>query len=210
MINILLVDDHLIVREGIKRIIDDTPDIKTIAEASSGKEAMDLIYKNKYDLILLDISMTGQNGLQTLKLIKKHDKTIPVLMLSMHSEEQYAMRSMKAGASGYMTKDTASNELVTAIRKINNGRKFISKEVAELLATDLYHDDEKDPHEQLSDREFEILKMIATGTTTKAIARELSISPKTVSTYRSRILDKLNMRNNSDLIHYVIDYNLSD
>ena len=210
MINILIVDDHLIVREGIKRIIDDTPDIKTVAEASSGKEAMDLIYKNKYDLILLDISMPKQNGLKTLKLIKKHDKTISVLMLSMHSEEQYAMRSMKAGASGYMTKDTASNELVTAIRKINNGRKFISKEVAELLATDLYHDDEKDPHEQLSDREFEILKMIATGTTTKAIAMELSISPKTVSTYRSRILDKLNMRNNSDLIHYVIDYNLSD
>ena len=210
MINILIVDDHLIVREGIKRIIDDTPDIKTVSEASSGKEAMDLIYKNKYDLILLDISMPKQNGLKTLKLIKKHDKTISVLMLSMHSEEQYAMRSMKAGASGYMTKDTASNELVTAIRKINNGRKFISKEVAELLATDLYHDDEKDPHEQLSDREFEILKMIATGTTTKAIAMELSISPKTVSTYRSRILDKLNMRNNSDLIHYVIDYKLND
>ena len=210
MINILIVDDHLIVREGIKRIIDDIPDIKTVAEASSGKEAMDLIYKNKYDLILLDISMPKQNGLKTLKLIKKHDKTISVLMLSMHSEEQYAMRSMKAGASGYMTKDSASNELVTAIRKINNGRKFISKEVAELLVTDLYHDDEKDPHEQLSDREFEILKMIARGTTTKSIALELSISPKTVSTYRSRILDKLNMRNNSDLIHYVIDYKLTD
>ena len=210
MINILIVDDHLIVREGIKRIINDTPDLKTVAEASSGTEAMDLIWKNKYDMILLDISMPGQNGLQTLKLIKKHDKTIPVLMLSMHSEEQYAMRSIKAGASGYMTKHTASSQLVTAIRKINNGRKFISKEVAELLATDLYHDNEKDPHEHLSDREFEILKMIAKGTTTKSIAQELSISPKTVSTYRSRILDKLNMRNNSDLIHYVIDYKLND
>ena len=210
MINILIVDDHLIVREGIKRIIDDTPDIKTVAEASSGKEAMDLIYKNKYDLILLDISMPNQNGLKTLKLIKKYNKTISVLMLSMHSEEQYAMRSIKAGASGYITKDTASSQLVTAIRKINNGRKFISKEVAELLATDLYHDDEKDPHEHLSDREFEILKMISRGTTTKSIATELSISPKTVSTYRSRILDKLSMLNNSDLIHYVIDYKLRD
>ena len=210
MINILIVDDHLIVREGIKRIIDDTQDIKTIAEASSGKEAMDLIYKNKYDLILLDISMPKQNGLQTLKLIKKHDKTIPVLMLSMHSEEQYAMRSIKAGASGYITKDTASSQLVTAIRKIHNGRKFISKEVAELIMTDLYHNDEKDPHEHLSDREFEILKMIASGRTVKSIAEELSISPKTVSTYRSRILDKLNMKNNSDLIHYVIDYKLRD
>ena len=210
MINILIVDDHLIVREGLKRIINETPDIKTAAEASSGEEAMDLIYKNKYDLILLDISMPKQNGLQTLKLIKKHDKTIPVLMLSMHSEEQYAMRSIKAGASGYITKDTASSQLVTAIRKINKGRKFISSEVAELLTTDIFHNEEKEPHEYLSDREFEILKMIGKGMTTKHIAEELSISPKTVSTYRRRILDKLNMRNNSDLIHYVIDYKLSD
>ena len=210
MINILIVDDHLIVREGLKRIINETPDIKTAAEASSGQEAMDLIYKNKYDLILLDISMPKQNGLQTLKLIKKHDKTIPVLMLSMHSEEQYAMRSIKAGASGYITKDTASSQLVTAIRKINDGRKFISTEVAELLATDLYHDDEKDPHENLSDREFEILKMIAHGRTVKSIAEELSISPKTVSTYRSRILEKLDIKNNADIIHYVIDYKLGD
>ena len=210
MINILIVDDHLIVREGIKRIINDTQDMQIISEAANGPDAMNLIYENKYDLILLDISMPGQNGLQTLKLIKKHNKNIPVLMLSMHSEEQYAMRSIKAGASGYMTKDTASSQLVTAIRKINNGRKFISSEVAELLTTDLFHDEEKEPHEHLSDREFEILKMIASGRATKHIAEELSISPKTVSTYRSRILDKLNMRNNSDLIHYVIDYKLSD
>ena len=210
MINILIVDDHLIVREGIKRIIDDVPDMNIVAEASSGQEAIDLILENLYDLILLDISMPGKNGLQTLKLIKKHNKNIPVLMLSMHSEEQYAMRTIKAGASGYMTKETASMELVSAIRKINNGRKYISKEVAELSATDLYHEEDKDPHENLSDREFEILKMIARGITTKSIANELSISPKTVSTYRTRILDKLNMQNNSDLIHYVIDYKLSD
>ena len=117
---------------------------------------------------------------------------------------------MKAGASGYMTKEIAAQELVFAIRKINDGRKFISKEVAELLATDLYHEDEKDPHENLSDREFEILKMIARGLTTKAIAAELIISPKTVSTYRGRILEKLDLYNNSDIIHYVIDYNLTD
>ena len=210
MINILIVDDHLIVREGIKRIINDTSDIKIVAEASSGQEAMDLISENKYDMILLDISMPGLNGLQTLKLIKKYNKKLSVLMLSMHSEEQYAMRSIKAGASGYMTKEVAAKELVSAIRKINDGRKYISKEVAELLATDLYHEDEKDPHENLSDREFEILKMIARGLTTKAIAAELIISPKTVSTYRSRILEKLNLHNNSDIIHYVIDYNLID
>jgi len=210
MINILIVDDHLIVREGIKRIIDDVPDMNIIAEASSGQEAIDLIQENLYDLILLDISMPGQNGLQTLKLIKKHDKNIPVLMLSMHSEEQYAMRTIKAGASGYMTKETASHQLVTAIRKINGGRKFISKEVAELLTTDLYHDEDKDPHENLSDREFEILKLIASGKTTKTIANDLSISPKTVSTFRSRILKKLDLRNNADIIHYVVDYKLND
>ena len=181
-----------------------------VAEASSGQEAIDLILENLYDLILLDISMPGQNGLQTLKLIKKHNKNIPVLMLSMHSEEQYAMRTIKAGASGYMTKETASHQLVTAIRKINGGRKFISKEVAELLTTDLYHDEDKDPHENLSDREFEILKLIASGKTTKTIANDLSISPKTVSTFRSRILKKLDLRNNADIIHYVVDYKLND
>ena len=210
MINILIVDDHLIVRQGIKRIIDDVSDMSIVAEASSGQKAMDLILENSYDLILLDISMSGLNGLQTLKLIKKHNKNLPVLMLSMYSEEQYAMRSIKAGASGYMTKETAAEQLVIAIRTINNGRKYISKEVAELLATNLYHDEDKDPHDNLSDREFEILKMIARGTTTKAIGEELSISPKTVSTFRSRILKKLDLRNNSDLIHYVIDYKLSD
>ena len=210
MIKILIVDDHLIVREGIKRILEEISDIRIVNEASSGQEAMELIMDNKYDIILLDISMRGQNGLQTLKLIKKHDNTIPVLMLSMHSEEQYAMRSLKAGASGYITKDVASGQLVTAIKKINKGRKFISKEVAELLATDLYHNIDKDPHENLSDREFEILKMIAAGMTMKNIATELSISPKTVSTYRSRILEKLNMKSNSDLIHYVIDYKLTE
>ena len=205
-----MVDDHLIVREGIKRIINDIPDMNIIAEASNGNEAMELILKNTYDIVLLDISMPILNGLQTLKLIKKHNNKLPVLMLSMYSEKQYAMRSMKAGASGYMTKEIAAQELVSAIRKINDGRKYISKEVAELLATDLYHTEEKEPHENLSDREFEIFKMIARGLTTKAIALELIISPKTVSTYRSRILEKLDLYNNSDIIHYVIDYNLSD
>ena len=165
MINILIVDDHILVREGIKRIIDETAGLKIVAEASSGQEALELIWKNNYDLILLDISMPGLNGLQTLKEIKKHDKELPVLMLSMHAEQQYSMRAIKAGASGYLTKDTASTQLVKAIRKINDGRKFISQEVAELLATDLFHEQDKDPHENLSDREFEVLKLIAKGQT---------------------------------------------
>ena len=133
-----------------------------------------------------------------------------ILVLSVFPEDHFAIRFIKSGASGYMTKETAAQELVIAIRKINDGRKYISKEVAELLATDLYHAEEKDPHENLSDREFEILKMIARGLTTKTIATKLIISPKTVSTYRCRILEKLNIKNNSDIIHYVIDYNLTD
>jgi len=210
MINILIVDDHAIVRQGIKRIIDDVPNMEITSEASNGNEALILIEKNHYDLILLDISMPGLNGLQTLKLIKKNNNKIPVLMLSMYSEEQYAMRSIKAGASGYMTKDTVAYELVTAIKKITQGRKYISTQVAEMLATDLYHNEDKKPHEYLSDREFEILKMIADGKKTSLIANELIISPKTVSTYRSRILEKLKLNTNSDLIHYVIEYDLND
>ena len=210
MIKILIADDHLIVREGIKRIIDDSADMNVVAEASNGMEALEYIWKNKYDLILLDISMPGQNGLQTLKEIKKYDKDLPVLMLSMHAEQQYAMRAIKAGASGYLTKDSASTQLVKAIQKINDGRKYISQEVAELLATDLFHEQDKDPHEYLSDREFEVLKLIAKGQSQKDIGNDLSISHKTVSTYRTRILDKLNLRTTSDLIHYAIEYKLSD
>ena len=210
MINILIVDDHTIVREGIKRIINDVSDMSIRDEASSGKEALNLIKDNNYDLVLMDISMPILNGIQTLKIIQKEHKKLPVLMLSMHSEDQYAIRSMKAGASGYMTKETVSQDLVLAIRKITSGRKYITKEVAELLATDIYHNEDKEPHEILSDREFQILKLIGDGKTTSDIAQELILSPKTVSTYRSRILEKLNLKTNSDLIHYVIDNKLTD
>ena len=205
-----MVDDHAIVREGLRRIIDDTSGINITAEASTGKEAMELICKEKFDLILLDISMPKQNGLQTLKEIKKYNNKLPVLMLSMHAEEQYAMRALKAGASGYLTKDSASNQLVNAIRKINKGRKYISQEVAELLVTDMYHNDEKQPHEHLSDREFEIFKLIVKGDTAKKISLNLNISDKTVSTYRSRILKKMNLRNTSDLVHYAIENSIAD
>ena len=210
MIEILLVDDHAIVREGLRRIIDDTTGITISAEASTGQEALDLIWKEKYDLVILDISMPGKNGLQTLKEIKKYDSKLPVLMLSMHAEEQYAMRAIKAGASGYLTKESASDQLVSAIRKIYDGRKFISPGVAELLVTDIYHDEDKRLHEYLSDREFEILKLIIRGNPAKKIATNLSISDKTVSTYRSRILKKMNMHSTADLVHYAIENNISD
>ena len=205
-----MVDDHGIVREGIKRIINDTNDINIIEEASNGEEALLLIKKKKFDLILLDISMPGKNGIQTLKEIKKINSQLPVLMLSMHAEDQYAMRSIKAGASGYLTKDSASDKLVTAIRKIYAGRKYISSEVAELLITDIYHDEEKKLHSLLSDREFEILKFIINGLSPKEIAKNLQISDKTVSTYRSRVLKKLNMHTTAELIKYGINNNLLD
>ena len=210
MKEILLVDDHTIVREGIKRIIDDTAGITIIAEASTGQEALDLIWKEKYDLVILDISMPGKNGLQTLKEIKKHDAKLPVLILSMHAEKQYAMRAIKAGASGYLTKESASEQLVSAIRKIFDGRKYISPRVAELLVTDIYHNEDKELHEYLSDREFEIFKLIVRGDSAKIIAENLSISDKTVSTYRSRILKKMNMKNTADLVHYAIENNIYD
>ena len=210
MIEILLVDDHAIVREGLRRIIDDTTGITISAEASTGQEALGLIWKEKYDLVILDISMPGKNGLQTLKEIKKHDAKLPVLMLSMHAEKQYAMRAIKAGASGYLTKESASEQLVSAIRKIFDGRKYISQGVAELLVTDIYHDEDKELHEYLSDREFEIFKLIVRGDSAKIIAENLSISDKTVSTYRSRILKKMNMKNTADLVHYAIENNISD
>ena len=210
MINILLVDDHIIVREGLRRIIEDKNGIKILEEASTGEEALGLIIKKNFDLVLLDISLPGKNGLQTLKEIKKLKNPPPVLMLSMHAEEQYAMRAIKAGASGYLTKDSAPGKLVSAIKKISNGKKYISQEVAELLITDLYHDENKLPHEFLSDREFEIMKLIVKGNTAKKISNNLSISDKTVSTYRRRILKKLNLQNTPDLIHYAIDNKLSD
>ncbi len=210
MIKVLMVDDHIMVREGIKRIIEDTTDIEIVAEAASGEEVLQVIDNIIVDVILLDISMPGKNGIQTLKEIKKKAPTLKVLMLSMHAEEQYAMRAIKAGASGYLTKDSAPDKLVTAIRKIQQGRKHISPEVAELLVTDIYHEEDKDLHSLLSDREFEILKFIIKGASLKTIALNLSISDKTVSTYRSRLLKKLNLTNTADLIKYGISQNLLD
>ena len=210
MINILMVDDHSIVREGLRRIIEEKEEMKVASEATTGEEALHLISKEIFDIVLLDISMPGKNGLQTLKEIKKYKSTIPILMLSMHAEEQYALRAIKAGASGYLTKDSAPEQLVIAIKKVCSGRKYISPEVAELLATDLYHKENKQSHEYLSDREFEIMKLLVKGHSARKMATALSISDKTVSTYRSRIMKKMHMSNISELIHYAIENNLVD
>jgi DNA-binding NarL/FixJ family response regulator len=210
MIKILIADDHAIVREGLKQILSESPDLVVVAEASSGQEVLEKISKNDLDLVVLDIAMPGRGGLDILKEIKTQKPRLPVLMLSMYPEEQYAIRVLKAGASGYLTKESAPDELVKAIRQISQGKKYISPSLAEKLAIDLELGPDKLPHEILSDREYQVMCMIASGKTLKEIADGLSLSIKTISTYRSRILEKMNMKTNAELTHYAIKSNLVD
>jgi DNA-binding NarL/FixJ family response regulator len=202
MIKILIADDHAIVREGLKQIVADTSDMIVTAEASDGHEVLALLSKNNYDVVVLDMAMPGLTGLDILKQIKRETPELPVLILSVHPEEQYAVRSLKAGASGYLTKESAPDELITAIRKVSMGGKYIPSSLAEKLAFELEVDAEKPPHKTLSDREFQVMCMIAKGRTIKNIAEELFLSPKTVSTYRFRILEKMKMKSNEELTHY--------
>ncbi len=210
MIKILIADDHAIVREGLKQIVAETPNIVVADEASNAQEALDKIWKNDYDVVVLDISMPGRNGLDVLKQLKSERPKLPVLILSMHPESQYAVRVLKAGASGYLTKDSAPDELIAAIRQISLGRKYITSSLSEKLAFDLEIDAEKPLHETLSDREHQVMCMIASGKTVTAIAEELSLSVKTISTYRSRILQKMKMKNNAELTRYAIQNRLVD
>ncbi|MDA8432186.1 MAG: response regulator transcription factor [Nitrospiraceae bacterium] len=207
MIRILVADDHRIVREGLKQILAENPDMTVTDEASNGQEVLTKIRKTECDVVLLDISMPGRSGLDILKQLKTERPRLSVLVLSMYSEEQYAMRALRAGAAGYMTKESAPDELIDAIRKVSTGRKYISPSVAEKMAFSLA-DDERPPHENLSDREYQVMCMIASGKTIKAIADELSLSVKTVSTYRTRILEKMKMKNNAELTHYSIQNRL--
>lgn len=208
MIKILIADDHVIIREGIKKIISDEIDMTVTAEAANGQEVLECVWAHNFDVILLDISMPGRSGLDILKQIKNDKPELPVLILSMHPEEQYAIRVFKAGASGYLTKESAPDELITAIRKVSSGRKYVTASLAEKLAFDLSSNIDKQLHETLSDREFQVICMIANGKTVKDIGEELSLSVKTISTYRTRILDKMKMKNNAQLTHYAIQNNL--
>jgi len=208
MIKILIADDHPIVREGLKQILHEAPDMVVADEASNGREVLEKVWKNDYDVIVLDISMPGMSGLDILKQLKSHKPELSVLILTVHSEEQYAVRVLRAGASGYLTKESAPDELVKAIRKVSLGRKYVSPSLAEKLAYDLEIDSEKQLHETLSDREYEVMCMIASGKTVKQIAEELCLSIKTISTYRSRILEKMKMKSNAELIHYAIQNRL--
>jgi two-component system, NarL family, invasion response regulator UvrY len=210
MIKILIADDHTMFREGLKHILAEYPDVVVADEANNGQEVLDKIWKNNYDMVLLDITMPGMTGLEALKQLKNDKPKLPVLILSMHPEEQYAIRVLRAGASGYLTKESAPDELITAIRKISQGRKYITPSLAERLASEFEADSEKPLHDILSDREYQVLRMIAEGKTVKDIAKELSLSIKTVSTYRTRIMEKMKMKSNAEVMHYVIKHQLLD
>ncbi len=208
MIKILIADDHPIVRKGLRELIEETPDMTVADEASTGQEVLKKIHERDYDVVLLDISMPGRSGLDVLKELKTLKPKLPVLVLSIHPEEQYAVQALKAGASGYLTKESAPDELISALKKASEGRKFVSSSLAEKLAHDLERETERPPHETLSVREYEVMRMIASGKTVTQIARELYLSPKTISTYRSRVLEKMRLRNNAELVHYAIKNNL--
>ncbi len=207
-IKILIADDHPIVRAGFKQVISDTPDMLVADEAGNGQEVLNLIGKKDYDLVLLDISMPGRSGLEILKDLKSEKPKLPVLILSIYPEEQYAVRALRAGASGYMTKASAANELIAAIRKISAGGKYISASLAEKLAFYLDGDATRPPHETLSDREYQVMLMIASGKTVTEIADELCLSVKTISTYRTHILEKMKMKNNAEITLYAVQNKL--
>ena len=208
MLKILIADDHAIVREGIKQILAEIPEQVQTDEATNGQEVIQKIWNNNYDLVLLDISMPGRSGLDILKQLKSENPDLKILILSMHPEEQYAIRALKAGASGYLTKESTPLELTKAIKKVSMGKKYVSASLAETLAAHLETTTEKPIHETLSNREFEVMCMIASGKTVKEIANDLSLSVKTISTYRTRILDKMHMKNNAQITHYTIQNNL--
>ena len=207
---ILIVDDHAVVRDGVKRIFEEQPGVTAFGEASTGPEAVMLAQQSPWDVAVLDLSLGDTSGLEVLKELKQVRPKLPVLILSMHSEEQYARRAFRAGAAGYITKDSPRAELVEAINRVVEGRRYVSSALAEKLATDLEQETSHAPHEALSDREFEVMCLIASGKTISEIAELLSLSDKTISTYRARILEKMGMRTSAEITHYAIQNKLVD
>jgi two-component system, NarL family, invasion response regulator UvrY len=208
MIKILIADDHVIVRKGMIQVLASAPDIQVADEASTGQEVLDKVRKRSYDAVVLDISLPGKSGLEILKQIKIEYPALPVLILSMFPEDHYAMRVLKAGGAGYITKENANTELVAAIRVISQGRKYITASLAEKLAEEMRPDNNKLPHQKLTDREYNILCLIAKGRSSGEIANDLSLSVKTIATYRSRLLEKMGMKSNSELTHYAAQHRL--
>ena len=201
---VLFVDDHAIFRRGLTQIIGDSFDKVEIGEAGMASEAMRLVRDGNWDLAVLDISLPDRSGIELLKQIKTEKPKLPVLMLSMYAEDQYAVRAMRAGAAGYLTKESAPDELAAAVRKVAGGGRYITASLAERLAMALDDNTDRPPHESLSDREYQVLSLIASGKTASEIAEELKLSVKTISTYRTRILEKMGMKHNAELTHYAI------
>jgi DNA-binding NarL/FixJ family response regulator len=208
MIQILIADDHAIVRSGLEQLLSMQSDFIVAGVASNGMETLKQICEQSFDVLLMDMSMPGRSGIELIKLVKAEKPKLAILVLSMHKEEQYAVRALKAGALGYLTKESAPEQLVAAIRKVASGGVFISSGVAERLALELGSKHEADPHTLLSNREYQIFGMIASGISIGSIADDLSLSVKTVSTHKTRILQKMNMASNADLIHYAIRHQL--
>ena len=209
-IKVIIADDHAILRAGLKQILAETDDIVVVAEAQNAAEAIKLGCLPEADVLLLDIALPDRSGMDALKYIKHENSQIAVLMLSMYKEDQYAVRALKSGAAGYLCKQSASSELVNAIRAVAKGKKYITAEVAEILANQVGMKNEKALHETLSDREFQTLTMIASGFSVGEIANKLALSVKTISMYRTRMLEKMQLRHNADLTHYAIKNNLVD
>lgn len=207
-IRVLIADDHSIVRQGLRQILSDTEDMVVAGEAENGVQAVQMLRQGGWDVVLMDVSMPERNGIDTLKILKKEFPKLPVLILSMHPEEHYAIRALKAGASGYLTKQSAPEQLVTAIRQVASGKKYVSPSLAVELANAIGEDTDKLPHEKLSDREYQTLCMIASGKALSQIAEELNLSVKTVSVYRARLLEKMKLKNNAELTHYGVKHGL--
>jgi DNA-binding NarL/FixJ family response regulator len=210
VIRVLVVDDHSVVREGLRRILSAAGDITVVGEAKGAREALALLGKGGCDVVLTDLSMPGPDGLELLGQLRREHPKLAVLILSMHAEAQFAVRALKGGAAGYLTKESAPEELVKAVRRVAQGRRYLSEAVAERLAERLDPDAAEPPHERLSSREFQVLRMVGLGRTVGEIAEELSLSVKTVSTYRARVLQKMLMKSNAELIAYAIRNKLTD
>jgi two-component system invasion response regulator UvrY len=209
LIRALVVDDHRIVMRGIEQILLRTPDIRVTGDAASGREAIERAGSEEFDIVLLDISLPDRNGLDVLKILKERKPRLPVLILSMHPEEQYALRALKAGASGYLTKESAQEELIEAIRRISRGRKYVSASLAERLAMELSPGSEGPPHERLSDREYQVMLLIGAGKKINDIAAALFLSPKTITTYKSRVLQKMGMEGTADVVRYLVEHGIT-
>lgn len=205
MYHVTIVDDHALFREGLKQVLQRTSDIRVVGEAGSVPEALRLLATTPCDVVLLDLSLRDGSGFDILRHIVQESPHPAVLILSMHSEEQYATRMLRAGARGYITKESAGDELITAIRKVGTGGRYISTALAEHLATSVSLDSDKPPHHQLSNREFQVFRMIVSGMPLKDIAESLTLSEKTITTYRTRILEKLGVKNNVELVRYAYD-----